>query len=565
MNKDFRPLKTIILAFYFFITYTLASSQNQDSVTFGPEFEFTSQELVELWETPSNYVATPGHMGFWVGKEILLAEEFARRIGEKCTLHDCYLKKTSHKHKEGESLVFFNNSDFWIRISYDPKVLEIQTKPMTLSDQTKYKDLIEDLVFSTAKDMGLFSTNEEAGHFNIGFFSLFQRDSKTLKRFLSFAYDIENFPELWLGGLGEFRVTAMPLSLKPSSVREGFSRSIFTLNEIESRLIAQKKRKIPHRTFEDYIFEFLSDFKRARVSPFRKKQRALLEAFHNQALNVNAILDVLRFKTQRHNGLLKNPNNGDVPGNEDPQTADGPIELRGVRAQKSFHEFQLLSQLFLLRFKHLESEDFPIVYLESGTKNPSDSDIKTAFFLYVVEAGGNYEEFKELLPKKIQRAALNPYVRNLYLPKQGAVASFSAPPKLPQGESDFLLLKKLLPKIITSENIHNLFLNLFDSWADSQEPNVWMVALLKELQNITLRFFSHNAPPSILYADFYFLVTKPKHALALYLTLLSKSGSYDVRAKNEMTRIFEKNSRIIAFDKEQSRLLTLSYCQDYFL
>jgi hypothetical protein len=87
------------------------------------------------------------------------------------------------------------------------------------------------------------------------------------------------------------------------------------------------------------------------------------------------------------------------------------LEQRPVRAQKKAEDFILVGELTELRMAYLAREKPPIRYLGIDRRKYTDEELVSRFYVYVVEAGGEWEKFRKLLPERLRSVAPDAFLR----------------------------------------------------------------------------------------------------------------------------------------------------------
>ena len=96
-------------------------------IRFGAEWTFTNQSILSMTEDPDFF-----------------GENLEELIREKCK--KCFKR---------DGKIYLGVDGIWIRISSDPSVVEITAKPMTTQEMRKHADLIQQLVWESAKEVDL--------------------------------------------------------------------------------------------------------------------------------------------------------------------------------------------------------------------------------------------------------------------------------------------------------------------------------------------------------------------------------------------------------------------------
>lgn len=332
--------------------------------TFGPEFEFSNREVEA--ET--------------INIEAKYAEKFRKEIKKKCR-RPCKFKEDKTDRK-GSKFTF--GKGFWIRVAYDPGVVEVQMSPLTVAQLYKWKDTINEYIFETAKKLRLTPRFEgSGGHLNIGMKSAFGEDSELFLRFFT---EFANLPPLSTGILGNDFYNAPTFATLSAEQKSNF-------------------------------YEILRDFKRAKNKP----DPISLARQINQRVYVCA-------DCEHHRHLDR----GDLPSIKTQAMAlrmiEGAerIEIRSMFAQRNVDDFIMLSELFEARIKYLSSKKGqPIVFKDPPDQDEYyEQDLVDVFYEYVTEAGLDYKRFRKLLrdgldkidpsPELVQK--LKPHSPSLNIP-----------------------------------------------------------------------------------------------------------------------------------------------------
>ncbi|MCM2281213.1 MAG: hypothetical protein NDI61_05130, partial [Bdellovibrionaceae bacterium] len=327
----------IILALLYTLSPTSARAELEP--TFGPEFEFTNDELENAYS---------------VAVEESWAARMIQVIERKCAPLSCRVEWHRGKHRVREARFVFPDG-FWFNVSVDPKVIEVQAKPQTLTELRRRSQFLEEMVFESAREVGLRPKPHRAGHFNIGLMSAFNGDPD---EFLKFFLDYSTHAELASGILRENFRTAPPLAVMSTG-------QINALNRI---LEARRAGRLP--TIKSVIERIVREVYFKNLATF-----AMEPPSHNQAINLDAAM---------------------VP--DFPQT-DKQLEIRAVRAQSSAHEFVLLAELFTARMRFLKTRPLPNQYDRPTIQDASWTEKVEAFRQYVAETGLDPERFMSLVPR----------------------------------------------------------------------------------------------------------------------------------------------------------------------
>lgn len=326
---------------------------------FGPEWTFTGPGVIESDSINSNTLA--------------VLKKLALKIQSKCPI--CQLDESSFPEIEIRI-----RRDLKIRLTLDSRVIEINATPMTTSTMELHKDLLQELIWNSAREIGLAPhTRLGGGHLHIQKpyqpqlnpvmdtqrpYSWFQRlfnkvpqqeyssliDSPDILLMRNFLVDLWNRPALFLGALGFNLKSAQPLS----------SYSPVTLELIQ--------RKVLEFDRGDIGIESLIRYHNALLAPSGDSR--------NLAINLEH---------------------------------DRTIEIRGLRPQQSFMDYLRLCQLFESRIRALalspqtpvkldipqiktwkESSQGSTIYLSSL----SDDEVRQELKRYVESANQDWEKYK---------------------------------------------------------------------------------------------------------------------------------------------------------------------------
>lgn len=321
--------------------------------TFGAEFEFTNLEMMDAPSTQESGLSD-------ARLEDQMKTRFGERLRAKCA--DCKITEINGKWRSVEVRVELPGG-FWFKVSQDPGVVEIMTKPADRAELRANQKRLDDLIFATARELGLTATHPEqtmAGHFNFGLRAAFG-DSAGL--FLRYFVDYANHPFLALGGLGHDVFNAPPLAMLDEAQQR----------ELE-RLIRDFEKKPKTWGVKDIGERILRDVYPRSVDPEVRHA-----GHHYQAFSVKRIREL----------QAKN----DIPG-----------ELRAIYAQENMEAFILMAELFEARVRLLARAEGPIVYAPPGSVDYSDRSLVELTEKYVTEAGLDFERFRPLLRADLRNA-----------------------------------------------------------------------------------------------------------------------------------------------------------------
>ncbi len=322
--------------------------------TAGAEFEFVDDDIMTHWDDPGGE-----DNGFSKGRvyEKAALNKLGAAVIAQCKVAGCVVEKVSHKF--GDAYLVKYKDGFWFRVSFDPGCVEVQTRPSTLEELTKWHDRLENDLFATAKKAGLYPELEYgtgAGHFNFGARETFGDDAGL---FLAFFADFANHPELSLGALGYDLDNAPPMThLKPEQ-REAFHKILKAYEAGEIKSIKAAATRIQREVY---------------TSSFKPGNAGL----HYQAVSMKYIV-------QR-----------DFP------KEDQPLEIRSMFPQRNADDFIRMLELVQLRVAFLRDNKAKPVYLAPTRQEYTPREIVSRYYKYVVEAGGDWEKFHILLPEELE-------------------------------------------------------------------------------------------------------------------------------------------------------------------
>lgn len=337
--EHFSRLQLLLLAPLFCASFAWAWPP-----TYGAEFEFTNHWLQQGEDKPARLKGNEKEGAYLFGKALMF----------HCKVFACKIRPVPGKW--GTDYRVELKSGFWFQISYDPRVVEILTKPSTLSEWKENARLVNDLVFKTAKDLGFeVEPKKRGGHFSFGIASTFDGSADLFLRYFN---DFANHPELALGIFRKNLYNAPPLAL----LGEGPLEALHKLN--------QDFLKNPKMSLEEVI-------QRIETTVYTKSYYDGLDALHYQAL------------------AIKEPHI--------PQRAR--LEIRAMRSQRSAEEFILLAEILEARIKYLKSlPSEKTLRVEKNLRTEfTDQELVERFRQYLSEAGLSWEKYSVMLPEELRR------------------------------------------------------------------------------------------------------------------------------------------------------------------
>jgi hypothetical protein len=344
-------IRNVLLLFLFSFSQAFAWPP-----TYGSEFNFTNKEITKAWTTRGEKAnfdnsswGNPDHVEQEYAKTF--ADEIQQACGRYCTI-------TPHRGKFGatEFRVEFKDG-YKFNISVDPANVEIQTSPETLLQVEKYEEKTQRYIFDIAKKMGMIEhSNDETAHLNIGLASAFDNDAK---RFLRFYTNYQNHPELASGALGIDFPNAPPLTHLTPMQKKAFAEIVDDVNsgkETSAKVVATR--------IQDEVYTKTPTFGEA--------------PYHYQGFSVKQIA-------------------------HSRSSSDKPFELRAPRQPKSARERTLLIKLFEMRMAADNESSNPIAFLDlPENQQIPRSELTNKFRLYLLDAGADFDEFKDLLPERLR-------------------------------------------------------------------------------------------------------------------------------------------------------------------
>lgn len=321
--------------------------------TYGAEFVMSSPKvLASKYDFVSNPNGSP---------ERDMQLDLVAHVRTKCAVSGCTIKETEGKFGTDYLLEF--KDGFWIRYSFDPKVVEIMFTPSTLAEMRENQGRINEYVFTAGQEIGLVVPKEMGGHVNMGVNSMFDGN---VESFLKFYVDYANHPDLTLGTLGKSLHNAPTLSVLGHNQRAALSNIV-----------------------EDF---YLGKVKTVQEAAKRIQTEVYTKSYYAPWGGVDHYQSV----------GLKYLNLGDL------KEKDAPMELRGIRAQRSTEDFIKTAELMEKRVQYLNKNVSHIVYSETKIKSFSPSQSKTRFKMYVEESGLNFSDYESLLSETIIKSQVSP-------------------------------------------------------------------------------------------------------------------------------------------------------------
>lgn len=363
------------------IQFSLARETQRPSIElkFGPEFTFTNLDFKN----------GPDHLHQSLHE---LANRCQYLHGDK-TRGWCYnFLYTVYNHlvlgqpKEAQfsvkDLVFESPNGWNFKISLDPGVLEIKMAPMGIDSYKKFASDIQDAIFVSAANTGLFPWDYQGGgHVNIGL-SEIAENPLLLRNFL---VDLYNHPELTMGAWGYDTNNALPWHMTSEKSQEQFQKVIQKFDQGVFKKIGGIKDflKAVRKSFSNIPFEpYGVSWKNRSIS---RSKHIGVSLHHIDSLN----------------------------------KSEERIEIRSFRPQKDIYQFIRQIELLQARINYLNgmTEPLPIhspdylvphsveTHLLQPPIRPQDA-LKN-FYLYVKESGQRWDQHRDYLwPNWIENGEL---------------------------------------------------------------------------------------------------------------------------------------------------------------
>lgn len=317
--------------------------------TYGAEFEFyhPMMKKAEFNKGPDPVLGAAKLM-------------YVENLKKMCEQKGCTVEKVRGKWQymanpdQGADYKVTMPDGWWFKVSHDPNCVEVTTKPSTLEELRKQKDVMDEMIFDSGKPLGFKIRPMETAHFNIGINSAFDGDAK---EFLRFFTDYHNHPELVQGVLGDDLYNAPSLAVLGQDQRNTLKKLVAEVNNHE----------------KEYTLGKLAETITSRVYT-RSYKPEWGGANHYQAVGLKYVSEYALAQSDR------------------------PMELRATWNQKDAEHFIKFAELIEARLNFLKHQNTKIVY--SGTKKKEFNTVEmvTRYYFYVTEMGLSYARYKELLP-----------------------------------------------------------------------------------------------------------------------------------------------------------------------
>lgn len=323
------------------------------AILFGPEFNFSNHEILSNIINPLDVNSEESENA---------QRKFRERIIQKCSPNKC--RVTEYKNRYGATgyRVSFNDS-WYFQIETDPGAIEIQAKPTSLVDNIKLYDRYNEMIFNTATEIGLSTSNKfqttkdwAGGHIHIGIAEAFNND---VRHFRNFIVDYTNHLELAHEYFANDKKYAPSIAFLSNEQKANFAKLVR-----ETDL-----GKVP--TIVDFATRLQKEVYFS--NPFGQ------QAEKHQALNVMRIVDSAYSEKEK------------------------TIELRGLRAQSNAKVYLLEQRLFEKRIIYLKNRAPISLSFEESMKHGDRQKVEM-FYKYVTESGLPFKDYEDWIVKSGQRS-----------------------------------------------------------------------------------------------------------------------------------------------------------------
>jgi len=178
--------------------------------TFGGEFNFSSRKIVS--SHPKGDVTSSPESREARDQMMKIMKVICENRG------DCHIETLEDKYENISHRVIYTDG-WWFQIGTDPMVVEIQTKPSTVAELKSLRNRIQNDIFGTAGQAGLFTAGKimdrlwAAGHIHMGVDSAFNGNPVLFRNFFA---DYSNHSELAYGIFAQDATNAPPLAILPT-------------------------------------------------------------------------------------------------------------------------------------------------------------------------------------------------------------------------------------------------------------------------------------------------------------------------------------------------------------
>jgi hypothetical protein len=356
-------MRAVVIALISVCTFTAGAEAPTPQLLFGPEFTFGVFQG-KTWS---------GMGGSAPARDALIERMTAHLIGGQ---------PKNARFQQTESREFISPNSWRVEVDADYGVVEVTMDPLTVEQMKRYANDIQDALFVSAANVDLYpALFAGGGHINIGL-NAFAQHPLLLRNFI---VDLYNHSELFMGVFSYDTNNALPFALYEDDTKEK-------------------------------IAELIDAYDHGHVQTFNLMEK--LNAIQSESRDVFRRLwngtDDQRYKMVAVNfgriGYLGRKSR---------------IELRGVRAQASYHVWIKQCELLQKRLEFLDTLDYPIalkpavnlvepleVMVHRHGLNPpvNPQEALAAFHRYVVESGARWDDQREYLwPAWLSSGAVDRY------------------------------------------------------------------------------------------------------------------------------------------------------------
>jgi len=333
-----------------------------DDVTFGGEFTFTNNTIINASTTQDSIVN--------IDEAVEAQKAFLAEVLKVCA--GC--REITQKNSYGVETHKIVYPDGWyFVIATDPAVVEVQTKPSTVATLQKIQARIQSDIFDAAKKAGVVPhTSVGGGHIHFDYTSSVEGNVLRLRNLL---VDFANHPELALGIWSNDRFNSGPIANLPSSQRQAFEEIIEQVDTRKIRSVNTLTKEIRNRVYDYNIADWYPPQK-------------------YQAININRV------------------------GSKAFDISEQTIEVRSIRPQKSAAEFLAVVRVLEGRIELNKTRTLPLALDKAklhSARIESDSITMKKHLDYVAESGVSPEEYvrdyRLSLPKQVDYVSLLPRLR----------------------------------------------------------------------------------------------------------------------------------------------------------
>jgi len=344
--REYAAVKLVASFFFLASLFAVAAEEPR----FGPEFTFFHPTRTGVGDHFGN---EPGQEGLAQAPALQKArQDMVDYISKTvCKARACEISEIPYRDNRTAVRVTYPDG-FWFQIIPDPWVLEVMTKPSTLSEIKAREKLIQEHVFDAAKAVGLRpSPKFGGGHISISA-DVFDENPKLLRNFV---VDWLNHAELSEGILEN----------SPESARSA--------TEFSERLKKNIQKVL--REFDDGKIRSAKVLSQ-RIFDLIDSSIYLKEEYGGREVAVNLM-------------NMFQPTDGNNP-------ASRRVELRSIRAQKDSREYTLLTEMVSKRLEYLSALEESLEFAPPRSSGSYQERV-ARFYEYVTESGLDWKDYRKLL------------------------------------------------------------------------------------------------------------------------------------------------------------------------